>query len=155
VAHGCSLVALRRELEVELHGEALQVRSRTSLMGRTLRSTEAYYDVWRVTGAFRRARFALLRSVVGILSLSLGVLLGGYLVFDGARGGAPLLLWVGAGVVALGCSVDLALNVLIPARGARVDVQVDLRGARSLRLGRVQQADADRLLHALSLRLGR
>jgi hypothetical protein len=152
---GCFLVALRRELEVELRGEALQVRSRTSLMGRTLRSSEAFYDIWRVTGVLRRARFALLRSVVGVLSLSLGVLFGGYLVFDGARGGAPLLLLLGAAVVALGSSVDLALNVLLPARGARVDVQVDLRDARSLRLGRVQQADADRLLQALALRLGR
>jgi hypothetical protein len=152
---GCFLVALRAELEVELRGDALQVRSRTSLMGRTLRTSEAFYDIWRVTGAFRRARFALLRSVVGVLSLSLGVLLGGYLVFDGARGGAPLLLLLGAGVVALGSGVDLALNVLLPARDARVDVQVDLRDARSLRLGRVQQADADRLLQALSLRLGR
>jgi hypothetical protein len=151
----CFLVALRGELELELRGDALQVRSRTLLLGRTLRSSEACYDVLRVTGAFRRARFALLRSVVGLLSLSLGVLLGGYLVFDGARGGAPMLLLLGAGIVALGCSVDLALNILLPARRARVDVQVDLRGARSLRLGRVEQADADRLLAALSVRLGR
>ncbi|HEX4352110.1 MAG TPA: hypothetical protein VHZ95_04335, partial [Polyangiales bacterium] len=151
----CFLIALRRELEVELRGDALQVRSRTSMLGRTLRSTEACYDVWRVTGAFRRARFALLRSVVGVLSLSIGILFGGYLVFDGARGGAPLLLVLGAAIVAIGSSVDLALNVLLPARRARVDVQVDLRGARSLRLGRVPQADADRLLHALSLRLER
>ena len=151
----CYLVALRRELDVELRGEALRVRSRTSLMGRTLRSSEACYDVWRVTGACRRARFALLRSVVGVLSLSLGVLIGGYMVFDGARGGAPLLLLLGAAVVAAGSSVDLALNVLLPARRARVDVQVDLRGASSLRLGRVEQADADRLLDALSLRLAR
>jgi len=151
----CFLVALRRELEVELRGEALRVRSRTLFMGRTLRSSEACYEVWRVTGAFRRARFALLRSVIGVIALSLGVLIGGYLVFDGSRGGAPLLLLLGAAVVAAGSSVDLALNVLLPARHARVDVQVDLRGARSLRLGRVEQADADRLLHALSLRLSR
>jgi hypothetical protein len=151
----CFLLALRRELDLELRGESLQVRSRTLLMGRTLRTTEACYEVWRVTGAFRRARFALLRSVVGVLSLSLGVLIGGYFVFDGARGGAPLLLLVGAAVVAMGSSIDLALNILLPARHARVDVQVDLRGARSLRLGRVEQADADRLLQALSLRLSR
>ncbi|HEY2734269.1 MAG TPA: hypothetical protein VGI70_09800, partial [Polyangiales bacterium] len=106
----CFLIALRRDLEVELRGDALQVRSRTSMLGRTLRSTEACYDVWRVTGAFRRARFALLRSVIGVLSLSIGVLLGGYLVFDGARGGAPMLLVLGAAVVAVGSSVDLALN---------------------------------------------
>ena len=66
-----------------------------------------------------------------------------------------MLLLVGAAVVAVGSSVDLALNVLLPARDASVDVQLDLRGARSLRLGRVGQADADRLLNALSLRLAR
>jgi hypothetical protein len=151
----CFVVALRRELEVELRGEALRVRSRTLLMGRTLRSTDACYELWRVTGAFRRARFALLRAVIGMISLSTGVLIGGYLVFDGARGGAPWLLLIGAAVVAAGSSVDLALNVLLPARHARVDVQFDLRGAGSVRLGRVPQADADRLLNALSLRLSR
>ena len=151
----CFIVAMRRELEVELRGEALRVRSRTLLMGRTLRTTEAYYEIWRISGAFRRARFALLRSVVGVISLSLGILLGGYLVFDAARGGAPWLLLVGALVVAVGSSVDLALNVLLPARDARVDVQLDLRGARSLRLGRVVEADADRLLAALAVRMAR
>jgi hypothetical protein len=151
----CYLIVLRRELEIELRGETLCVRGRTSLLGRTLRSSEACYEIWRVTGAFRRARFALLRSVVGVLSLSLGILVGGYLVFDGARGGAPLLLLIGAGLVAAGSSVDLLLNVLLPARAARVDVQVDLRDAASLRLGRVEQADADRLLEALSLKLSR
>lgn len=151
----CYLVAMRRELEIELRGETLCVRGRTSLFGRTLRSSEACYEVWRVTGAFRRARFALLRTVIGVLSVSLGILVGGYLVFDGARGGAPLLLWIGAGVVAIGSSIDLVLNVLLPASAARVDVQVDLRDAGSLRLGRVEQADADRLLEALSLKLSR
>jgi hypothetical protein len=149
------VLALRRESEIELRGDALCVRARTSLLGRTLRSSEACYEVERVTGAFRHARFALLRGVVGVLSLALGILLGGYLVFDGARGGAPLLLLLGAAVVAAGSALDLALNVLMPARQARVDVQVDLRGAGSLRLGRVEQADADRLLEALSVRLSR
>jgi hypothetical protein len=151
----CFLIALRRELEIELRGESLCVRGRTSLLGRTLRSSEACYEIWRVTGAFRRARFALLRSVIGVLSLSLGILVGGYLVFDGARGGAPLLLLIGAGMVAVGSSIDLLLNVLLPARAARVDVQVDLRDAASLRLGRVPQAEADRLLEALTLKLSR
>jgi len=45
--------------------------------------------------------------------------------------------------------------VLWPAVTARVDLQVDLRGARSVRVGRVEQEQADRLLEALSLRLSR
>jgi hypothetical protein len=149
------LVSLRRELELELREEALWVRWHTSFWGRTVRSEEACFELQRVTGAFRRARFAMLTSLVSVLSLSLGVLLGGYFLFDGARGGAPALLLFGAGIIALGAAIDLVLNVWLPARTAQVDVQVDLRGAPSLRIGRVAQAEADRLLDALSLRLSR
>ena len=150
-----ALFALRRELEIELRDETLWVRRRTSFFGRTVRSTEACYALHQVTGAFRRARFALLRSLVGVLSLSLGLSIGGYMLLDGSRGGAPLLLVVGAGLVAAGAGIDLALNVLWPASTSRVDLQVDLRGARPVRVSRVEQSDADRLLEALSLRLSR
>jgi hypothetical protein len=150
-----ALLWLRRELEIELRDEALWVRRRTSFLGRTLRSSEACYALHQVTGAFRRARFALLRSLVGVLSLSLGLLIGGFVLLDGSRGGAPLLLVIGAGLVAAGAGIDLALNVLWPGTTARVDLQVDLRGARPVRVSHVEQIDADRLLEALSLRLSR
>jgi len=149
------LLALRRELIVELRDETLWVRRRTLFLGRTLRSSEACYALHQVTGAFRRARFALLRSLVGVLSLSLGIFIGGCLLLDASRGGAPVLLVIGAGLVAAGAGLDLALNVLWPATTARVDLQVELRGARPVRVGRVEQVDADRLLEALSLRLSR
>lgn len=150
-----SVVSLRRELEIELREEALWVRWHTSFFGRTVRATEACYELQRVTGAFRRARFAMLSSLVSVLSLSLGVFLGGFFLFDGARGGAPLLFLVGSGLIAVGAGLDLALNVWWPARHAQVDLQVDLRGAPSLRVGHVAQVEADRLLDALSLRLSR
>jgi hypothetical protein len=149
------VLALRRESEIELRGEALHVRARTQFFGLTLQSSEAHYEVERVTGAFRYERFSRLRRAAGATCLTLGVVLGGYMVFDGARGGAPLLLVLGALIVALACGLEWMLNVVLPARAARVDVQVDVRGAGSLRLGRVVQTDADRLLEALSLRLSR
>jgi hypothetical protein len=147
------LIFVRRELELELRDGALWAHWHTTFWGQTVRSKEACYELQRVTGAFRRARYALLRSVVGVLSLSLGVLIGGYLLFDGARGEAPWLLVVGPALIATGAAVDLVLNVLWPARDARVDLQVDLREAASLRVGRVSQADADRLLEALSVQI--
>ncbi|HET8938100.1 MAG TPA: hypothetical protein VFN67_31870 [Polyangiales bacterium] len=150
-----TIVSLRRELEIELREEALCVRWHTSFFGKTLRSSEACYELQRVTGAFRRARFAMLSSLISVLSLSLGVFLGGFFLFDGARGGAPMLFLIGSALIALGAAVDLALNVWWPARHARVDLQVDLHGAPSLRVGHVVQAEADRMLDALSLRLSR
>jgi hypothetical protein len=151
----CFVIALRREAEIELDGGILRVRGRTTFLGRTVRSHEACYTVDRISGAFRRARFALLGSAVGVISLSCGILLGGHLLFDGSRGGAPILLIAGAVAVLIGAALDLALEILIPARAGQVEVQVDVLGARSVRLSRVSLPDADRLLAALSQRVAR
>lgn len=149
----CFLIALRREAEIELEGGILRVRGRTTFLGRTVRSSEACYTLDRINGAFRRARFALLGSAVGVISLASGILLGGHLLFDGVRGGAPVLLIVGAAAVLLGAAVDLALEILLPARAGQVEVQVDVLGARSVRVSRVPLPDADRLLSALAERV--
>ncbi|HET6331960.1 MAG TPA: hypothetical protein VFG30_02050 [Polyangiales bacterium] len=149
----CFLLALRREAEIELEGGLLRVRGRTTFLGKTVRSTEACYTLDRINGAFRRARFALLGSAVGVISLSCGVLLGGHLLFDGVRGGAPFLLIAGAAAVLLGAALDLAIEVLLPARKGQVELQVDVVGARSVRVSRVPLLDADRLLSALAERV--
>jgi hypothetical protein len=149
----CFLLALRREAEIELEGGILRVRGRTTFLGNTVRSTEACYTLDRISGAFRRARFALLGSAVGVISLSAGVLLGGHLLFDGVRGGAPFLLIAGAAAVLIGAGIDLAIEVLLPARKGQVELQVDVLGARSVRVSRVPLPDADRLLSALAERV--
>jgi hypothetical protein len=149
----CFLIALRREAEIELEGGLLRVRGRTTFLGKTVRSSEACYTLDRISGAFRRARFALLGSAVGVISLSCGVLLGGHLLFDGVRGGAPFLLIAGAAAVLLGAALDLAIEVLLPARKGQVELQVDVQGARSVRVSRVSLPDADRLLTALAERV--
>lgn len=149
----CFVLAMRREAEIELEGGLLRVRGRTTFLGKTVRSTEACYTLDRISGAFRRARFALLGSAVGVISLSCGVLLGGHLLFDGVRGGAPFLLIAGAATVLLGAALDLAIEVLLPGRKAQVELQVDVLGARSVRVSRVPLSDADRLLSALAERV--
>jgi hypothetical protein len=149
----CFLLALRREAEIELEGGLLRVRGRTTFLGKTVRSSEACYTLDRISGAFRRARFALLGSAVGVISLSCGVLLGGRLLFDGVRGGAPFLLLAGAAAVLLGAALDLTIEVLLPARKGQVELQVDVLGARSFRVSRVPLPDADRLLSALAERV--
>jgi hypothetical protein len=149
----CFLLALRREAEIELEGAILRVRGRTTFLGRTVRSTEACYTLDRISGAFRRARFAVLGSAVGVISLASGILLGGHLLFDGVRGGAPVLLIAGASAVLLGAALDLVLEIWLPARAGKVELQVDVQGARSVRVSRVPLPDADRLLSALAERV--
>ncbi|HEX7479720.1 MAG TPA: hypothetical protein VF331_18095 [Polyangiales bacterium] len=149
----CFFLRLQRDIELELDGSALRVHGRTTLLGRTVRHWNALYSVERVTGALRRARFALLRTIVGALALCSGVLLGGHLAFEGVRGGASLLLPLSALITALGCGLDLALYVLGDALHERVQLQVDLAEARSIRLSGVALADADRFLAALAERV--
>jgi hypothetical protein len=149
----CFLLRVQRELELELDGSALRVRGRTGILGRSVRQWNAAYSAERVSGALRRARFALLRTIIGALALCSGVLLGGHLAFEGARGGASILLPLAALVTALGAGLDLALYVLGDALHGRVELQLDVSGARSIRLSGVALADADRFLEALAERL--
>ncbi len=149
----CFLLRVQREVEIELDGSALRIHGRTSLLGRTVRSSRSSYAVERVTGALRRARFALLRTIVGVLALCAGVLLGGHLAFEGSRGGGSVLLPLAALVTALGCFVDLAMHVLGDATHGRVELQLDVAGTRSIRLSGVGLAEADRLLERLAARL--
>jgi hypothetical protein len=147
------LLSSRRQTELELDRNALRVRKRTTLFGRTVRSFEASYDVGALAYAERGARYALVRSVVSVFSLSLGLLIGGHFIFDGARGGAPLLLTVGALVVALGTGLDLALEVLGPAARGRAVLRIGFRDARPVALADIPVAEADRFLSALAERL--
>jgi hypothetical protein len=147
------LLHLQREVELDLQGRVLHARRRTSLFGRTVRASEAVYPVERIRGARRAGRYALARTVVGALSLSFGVLLGGYLGFDAARGGAGMLLGAAVVLCALGVGVDLALDLLGSALRGNVRLQIDLEGARSLALRDVPVADADRFLDSLAKQL--
>jgi hypothetical protein len=143
------LARVEREIDVELGPETLRVRRRTSWFGRTLRDVEAVYALDRITGAFRRARYALLRTLTGMFALALGILLGGHLAFDASSGGAPLLFVLAAVVIAAGSGLDLALDVLGPAVRGRVHLQIDLSDARSVKVGDVPIGQADALLGRL------
>lgn len=148
------LLRVRREVELSFDGRVLRAERRTRLLGRTVRSSQAVYPVERVQGATRSGRYALLRTVVGALALSLGVLAGGYFGVDAARGGASTLLALAATLCALGVGVDLALELLAPAVRGQVQLQVDLAAARPLALAGVPVADAERFLSALDRRMG-
>ena len=147
------LVRLERVLELELDGQALRAHRRTALFGRTVRKTEAVFPIARVRGARRFGRYALVRTVIGSLSLSFGVLLGGYFGFDAARGGASALLSAAAVLCALGTGFDLALDLLGSSVRGDVRLQIDLDGTRAFSLAGVPSAQADAFLDLLGKRL--
>lgn len=142
-------LGVRRQAELVLGKSGLEVHTKISLLGRTVRERDETWRLDAIEGAGRQVRYPSIHLLVGAIALSAGVLLGGLVLFDGARSGELLLLLIAAGLVIGGAGLDLALDVLVPARGGNVVVDVTARSRRPLRLTRVPLEDADAFLRAL------
>lgn len=148
-------LGLKREARVELGADALRIHRKTHLLGRTIREVDETYTLSAIAGAARDVRYASLHLLVGATALALGVLLGGVLAFDGIRSGDVVLLVAAAVVILVGAGLDLALDVLVPATRNRVALDLRMLPQRTLRLSRIERADADRFLAALAKKISR
>src|SRR5690606_38785546 len=131
------VLGLRRSVEVRLGAEAIEVRTKVSLLGRVVRESDETWRLESIEGAGRHVRYPAIHRLVGALALSVGVLFGGLVLFDGARSGELVLLMLASAIVLGGAGLDLALDVLVPARRGRVAVDLCARSRRPLRLTRV------------------
>ncbi len=147
------VLGLRRRAELRLAKDGVEVRTEVSLLGRTVRERHETWRLDALEGAGRQVRYPAVHLVVGALALSVGVLFGGLVLFDGARSGELVLLLLAAGLVAGGAGLDLALDVLVPGAKATVTVDLQPRARRPLRLTRVSLEEADRFLRALQKRV--
>lgn len=146
------LVGVRRQAELRLGASELEVHTTWSLLGRTVREGTARWKRDALQGAGREVRYPALHLLVGAVTLSLGVLLGGLMFFDGVRSGELILLMIAAGLVLGGAALDLALDVFVPGGRGRVSMDVVLADTASIRLTRVRLDEADRFLRALKSR---
>ena len=146
------LVGVRREAEIALIPGGLVVRSRLWLLGRKVREREERFTMAALAGVAREVRYPMLHLIVGLLALSAGILLGGLLAFDAIVTGETVLLLLAALLVFVGGGLDLAFDVLVPARRGRVSVDLSLLPGRRLRVTRVPAESADAFLLALERR---
>jgi hypothetical protein len=149
-----TLLGFRRTAEVELVPGGVRVRARAVLLGRTVRERDETFTSAALGSLARRVRYPTLPLLVGALALSLGVLTGGLLVFDGVRSGETFLLLAAALAVLGGAGLDLALDVLVPGREGRVAVDLVALPDRRVRVDRVDAREAERFLDAVRARLG-
>jgi hypothetical protein len=147
------LLGVRRRAEVRLAKGGLEVNTRVSLLGRTVRERDETWRLDSIQSAGRQVRYPAIHLLVGAIALSIGVLFGGLVLFDGARSGELVLFLLAAVLIVGGAGLDLALDVLVPASKGLVAVDLALP-SRSLRLTRVPVEDADVFLRALSSRAG-
>lgn len=147
-------LGVRRTGEVKLSHHELEVHTEVSLLGRTIRQTDERWRLDTLEGAGRQVRYPTLQLLIGVVALSIGVLFGGLVLFDGVRSGELILVMLAAGLLLGGAALDLALDVLLPGRQGRVVVEVAPRSRRPLRLTSVPLEEADTFLRSLRIRNG-
>ncbi len=143
----------RRDVEVELCGDAVRLRTTAHLLGRELHSAEQVHPIAKMQFARRATRYPGLYLGLGAFCFALGVFGGGVFAFDGLRLGDGTLLWISSLLLLAGVGLDLALDVLVPGKHGRVALDLALEREQRVRIVDVPLADADALLAALSRRI--
>jgi hypothetical protein len=144
-----SLLGMRREAELLLGVKGIELREERFVLGRKVGESVSTLATQSILEAGREVRYPSLHLLVGAISLSVGLLFGGLVMFDGARSGELTLMLVGAVLALAGAGLDLALDVLVPGRRGNVTVDLAVHRGRVLRVGGVPLAEAERFLGAL------
>lgn len=143
------LLGWRRRASLRLAVDGVEVSTEVSLLGRTVRQRSETWRLDSLDAVGREVRYPSIHLLVGAVALSVGVLFGGLVLFDGVRSGELVLLMLACGLLFGGAALDLALDVLVPARGGRVGLSFRPRTKPGLRLRDVPVEQADAFLRAL------
>jgi hypothetical protein len=157
VMHAARLVArlalaYRRPAEVVLSDSVVRIRSRTEMLGRTLRDRDVLIHKAGLLRATREVRYPRLAFYAGLLALALGSYVGVGSLVDGARTASPSMIVAGLLIVALGIAIDFVLSSLAPGARGRCRILFVPREGPLVCVGGVDVKRADaalaRLAHA-------
>lgn len=148
VIHGVRLVArlalaYRRPAEVTMTDSGIRVKSRTEMLGKTIREHEDVIVRAGLVRVTREVRYPRAAFYAGLLALALGSYVGVRAFADGVRSASPSLLLVGLVIVAIGIGLDFVLGSVIPSSRGRIRVAFVPRSGRTLCVGDVEAARAD------------
>jgi hypothetical protein len=146
-------LAYRRPAEVSLTEGGVRIRTRTELLGRTLREREHVIVRSGLVRVVREVRYPRAAFYAGLLALAVGSYVGVRAFVDGVRAASPSLLLTGLVVIALGIAADFVLGSVLPGAKGRVRVVFVPRTGPALCVGDVDATRADdALTRALSMR---
>jgi hypothetical protein len=148
VMHAVRLVArlalaYRRPAEVSLSDAGVTMRTRTEMLGRTLREREHVIVRAGLVRVVREVRYPRTAFYAGLLALALGSYVGVRAFVDGVRAASPSLLLTGLVVVALGIAADFVLGSVLPGGRGRVRVVFVPRTGKAICVGDVDATRAD------------
>jgi hypothetical protein len=136
-------LAYRRPAEVSMTESGVRVKTRTELLGRTLREREHVILRSGLVRVVREVRFPRAAFYAGLLALAVGSYVGVRAFVDGVRAASPSLLAVGLIVVVLGIGADFVLGTLLPGSRGRCRVAFVPRTGPILCVGDVDARRAD------------
>jgi hypothetical protein len=151
VARLVGRVALRYRRPAELTATAagVTVKSRTELLGHTLREREVVIPVEALARATREVRYPRLGIYAGLFALALGSYLGIKNLIDGLRTASLEIMGIGALLLAVGVALDLLLDGAASGLRGKCRVVLVPRKGPALALGEVDPAAADAALRNL------
>jgi hypothetical protein len=147
------LLGRERRVALSLRGREVDIRESGGLLGRPTTERASSVPVQSLLSVSRERAHTGAALYAGALALAAGVLVGGYLAFDGLRSGELVLASVGAGLVVLGVVADLAADVLARSARGGATVELVLPRGRVVRLVAPSREAADAFLEALRARM--
>ncbi|MBX3188658.1 MAG: hypothetical protein KF819_16695 [Labilithrix sp.] len=147
-AHAVRLVArlalaYKRPAEVSLTANGVRMKTRTEMLGRTLREREHVIVRAGLMKVVREVRYPRAAFYAGLLALALGSYVGVRAFSDGVRAASPSLLLTGLVIVALGIAADFVLGSVLPGARGRCRVAFVPRSGPELVLADVDAKRAD------------
>ena len=148
VMHAVRLIArfaltYRTPTEVSLNDAGVRIRTRTEMLGRTLREREHVIVRAGLVRIVREVRYPRAGFYAGLLALALGSYVGVRAFVDGVRAASPSLLLTGLVVVVLGIGADFVLGSLLPGAQGRVRVAFVPRTGKVLCVADIDATRAD------------
>lgn len=136
-------LAYKRPTEVSLSDAGVRVKTRTEMLGRTLREREHVIVRSGLVRVVREVRYPRLAFYAGLLALVIGSYIGVRAFADGVRAASPSLLVVGLLIVAIGIGADFLLGTVLPGVRGRVRLAFVPRTGTVLCIGNIDARRAD------------
>ncbi|MFT3764248.1 MAG: hypothetical protein QM820_01810 [Minicystis sp.] len=139
----------RRPASIRITDKGVTLRSKTELLGRTLRERETVIPADGLVRATREVRFPAILLYTGLFALALGSYFGVALFIDGARVGSPEMIGIGALLVMGGVGLDFLLESAQSGLRGRCRLVLVPKKGPAFAVGDLEPAAADAALKRL------
>lgn len=145
------LIGGRTTHELRTEGKGLRIRTRRTLLHRTVHLRERRHRISDVDSVVIGQGFAGWPLWLGAIAFSVGVLLGGSWLAEGARTGETYILIAGAVVLLVGSGLDFIITLWHRARDGRSSLSVRTWDGRTICLGGLDHSQSQKFVRSLGM----